>query len=155
MGDSPATTSTAVDENVGGGVWAFDSANSQVLDCLITNGCAARGAAVWRGRVQRCVITGNRDISGGMRYSDVRSSLVVRNPDCGGNAILGHGSLVQQCTVVGVAKSETAITGNLVPVTNTVAYQCSGTSQNNACAGTYVWETTYANAKLICQPNSP
>lgn len=144
-GHARTGNSASDNQNVGGGVWAFDSANSQVLDCLITNGCAARGAAVWRGRVQRCVITGNRDISGGMRYSDVRSSLVVRNPDCGGNAILGHGSVVRQCTVVGAAKSETAITGNQVPVTNTVAYYCSGTTSGNASAGTYVWQVTNAN----------
>ena len=136
-------------QNMGGCVWAYENINGQVLDCVITNGCAARGAAVWRGRVQRCVITGNRDISGGMRYSDVRSSLVIRNPDCGGNAILGHGSVVRQCTVVGTNKNETAISGNQVPVTNTVVYLCGGTTSGNASAGTYVWTVLNANGGSI------
>ncbi|MBO7684964.1 MAG: hypothetical protein J6V72_01175, partial [Kiritimatiellae bacterium] len=136
-------------QNMGGCVWAYDNMNGQVLDCVITNGCAARGAAVWRGRVQRCVITGNRDISGGMRYSDVRSSLVLRNPDCGGNAILGHGSVVRQCTVVGANRDETAISYNQVPVTNTVAYLCGGTTSNNKSAGTYVYYVLNANGGAI------
>ena len=136
-------------QNMGGCVWAVNNTTCQILDCVLTNGCAARGAAAWRGRVQRCVITGNHDISGGMRYSDVRSSLVIRNPDCGGNAILGHGSVVRQCTVVGTNKNETAISGNQVPVTNTVVYLCSGTTRDNTSGGTYVWEVLYANGGSI------
>ena len=139
-------------QNMGGCVWAYDNTNGQVLDCVLTNGCAARGAAAWRGRVQRCVITGNRDISGGMRYSDVRSSLVIRNPDCGGNAILGHGSVVRQCTVVGENKSEVAISGNQVPLTNTVAYLCAGFFSGNSVAGCWTWDTTYVNGATRGNP---
>ena len=136
-------------QNMGGCVWAANSEGCQVLDCVLTNGCAARGAAAYCGRVQRCVITGSRDISGGMRYSDVRSSLAIRNPDCGSNSIIGHGCTVRQCTAVGASKSESPITNNQVPVTNTIIYLSTGLGSNNTSAGSYVWESTNANGGSI------
>ena len=52
---------------------------------------------------------GGVDIVDTVKHHLQESALVIRNPDCGGNAILGHGSVVRQCTVVGESKSEIAI----------------------------------------------
>ena len=74
---------------------------SALLDCVVTNCAASRGAATLCGHIERCLLTGNRAASGGnaiSRTGIMRSCVFTRNRS--GNAIIGQNARAYNCTVV-------------------------------------------------------
>ncbi len=74
--------------------------NSALLDCVVTNCVASRGAAIFGGFVERCLLVNNVVASGGnaiTRTGWVRSSIYTRNL---GNTTVGQDSSAHNCTVV-------------------------------------------------------
>ena len=88
------------DSNPVRGGAAVATANAALLDCVVSNCVASRGAAIFGGTMERCLLANNVVASGGnaiTRTGWVRSSVYTRN--CG-NSIVGQDSRAHNCTVV-------------------------------------------------------
>ena len=87
-------------DNVFDGGAAVAIASAALLDCVVSNCVASRGAAVFGGTVERCLLANNVVASGGnaiTRTGWVRSSVYTRNL---GNTTVGQDSRAHNCTVV-------------------------------------------------------
>lgn len=88
----------------GGAMYAFNdqgALGSAILDCVVSNNVASRGAANFGGYVERCLLTENVIPSGGngiTRGCSVYSSVYTRNQTV--NTVVGQGTRLFNCTVV-------------------------------------------------------
>ena len=87
--------------------------SSALLDCVVSNCAASRGAVFFGGYVERCLLVENRVASGGnaiTRTGTARSCVLTRNYS--GNGIVGQNTKARNCTVV----SNYCLTAQLVSV---------------------------------------
>ena len=83
-----------------------DSCNAQVTDCIISNNCAASGAAVYGGWAQRCVIVDNSSNSSrqiAVNGTVLSACLIIDNTTVIGKSIVHeqlYGASVYNCTLV-------------------------------------------------------
>lgn len=120
----------------GGGVAAFD-ANSGVLDCVLENNFASRGAAMFGATLERCTLRGNGITAKGnsiTRTGNIFSSVIADN-EVTQNAVVGQSTLAVNCTVARNRTANTAATlassayaRNCVFAGNTSQYDASSTT---------------------------
>lgn len=98
---------------------AFDMTRVQLLDCDVTDCAGGNAAAVWGGWLQRCVIRGSAQPTGGnsvVRQAILSSCYLYEN-DFGNNQLLANGCEANCCTVVaryqGVWKSVASVSSFL------------------------------------------
>ena len=90
----------------GGAMLSLSTSNngtftSALLDCVVSNCSASRGAVFFGGYVERCLLTDNVVASGGnsiTRTGTARSCVLTRNRS--GNVIVGQNTKAYNCTVV-------------------------------------------------------
>ena len=88
----------------GGAMYAFNDTGSYasaILDCVVSNNVASRGAAIFGGFAERCLLTENVVPAGGngiTRAVAIYSSVYTRNTSV--NTIVGQTTKTFNCTVV-------------------------------------------------------
>ena len=82
------------------GAFCGNGEGSHLLDCVVS-GCAGSSAVVYRGRIERCRITGNTTLRNVVNAPIIVSSIVADNEIPGGNAVLGGTCTCLQSTIVG------------------------------------------------------
>ena len=145
---------TEISENIsrGGGVYACDSGGAVVdagiLDCVISNCVASRGAAIYGGCAERCLIAENHVVAsnstgqaGILRYCSVYACVLTRNSPMA-DAIVGQAASAFNCTIA----SNKVAAGTIVKnIASTVLTNCvlSANANNDFPANSKEWNCVY------------
>ena len=118
------------------GAFCGNGEGSHLLDCVVT-GCAGSSAVVYRGRIERCRITGNTTLRNVVNAPIIVSSIVADNEIPGGNAVLGGTCTCLQSTIVGDSGAYCTSAG--VSAYGTV-FSTALSSNGSSLNGCLVWD---------------
>lgn len=137
------TRISASDGNLarGGGVFVdvrnVDAKLVGVTDCVISNCVGSRGAAVFGGTLERCLITKNyATVSGVTRNCKLCTSVIADNNDKLNKDVIGLLCQTYQCTVAGNTTTKGSVTLQVGGDNSVVASVIAGTSGSKDYIGT-------------------
>ena len=88
----------------GGGVYCLGEAGQTlvaVTDCVISNCVGNRGAAIFGGTLERCLLTANISVGNGvLRNCTAYTSLIAKNEDPLDKGVVGYSANLYQCSVI-------------------------------------------------------